>query len=202
MSGICGIIHVRNVPSNEKDLLAIHKWNYPYGSSLSDMYVQTNVSLGCFLEHITNAPMPTKSFFSNKNTIAAIDAILYNRDELVLKCPNSISLSDEELLLSYINTHGIQALKDVNGDFAGAIYDTNKVICKNISVFDASERGLLSQNILAQLRNFVEYIVQKVYSNGVLNDQKYINNAVPCQNKYDTPFPIDERHLLGYKRFA
>ena len=40
-----------------------------------------------------------------------------------------------------------------------AVYDTNKVICRNISVFDASERGLLSQNILAQLRNFVEYIV-------------------------------------------
>ena len=35
-----------------------------------------------------------------------------------------------------------------------AVYDTNKVICRNISVFDASERGLLSQNILAQLRNF------------------------------------------------
>lgn len=47
-----------------------------------------------------------------------------------------------------------------------AIYDTNKVICKNISVFDASERGLLSQNILSQLRNFVEYIAQKVYSKG------------------------------------
>lgn len=51
-----------------------------------------------------------------------------------------------------------------------AILDTNKVICRNISVFDASERGLLSQNILAQLRNFVEYIVQKVYSKGVDTD--------------------------------
>ena len=38
------------------------------------------------------------------------------------------------------------------------IYDTNKVIEKNISKFDDSERGLLSQNILAQLRNLVEYI--------------------------------------------
>lgn len=51
-----------------------------------------------------------------------------------------------------------------------AILDTNKVICRNISVFDASERGLLSQNILSQLRNFVEYIVQKVYSNGADTD--------------------------------
>ena len=48
-----------------------------------------------------------------------------------------------------------------------AIFDTNKVICRNILVFDDSERGLLSQNILAQLRNYVEYIVQKVYSQGV-----------------------------------
>lgn len=46
-----------------------------------------------------------------------------------------------------------------------AILDTDKVICKNINVFDKSERGLLSQNILAQLRNFVEYISQKIYSN-------------------------------------
>lgn len=47
-----------------------------------------------------------------------------------------------------------------------AILDTSQVICKNIDRFDESERGLLSQNILAQLRNFVEYISQKIYSNG------------------------------------
>lgn len=47
-----------------------------------------------------------------------------------------------------------------------AILDANNVICKNISRFDASERGLLSQNILAQLRNFVEYIADKIYANG------------------------------------
>lgn len=47
-----------------------------------------------------------------------------------------------------------------------AILDTDKVICKNIDRFDDSERGLLSQNILAQLRNLVEYISQKVYSDG------------------------------------
>lgn len=47
-----------------------------------------------------------------------------------------------------------------------AILDIDKVICRNISRFDASERGLLSQNILSQLRNFVEYIADKIYSNG------------------------------------
>lgn len=47
-----------------------------------------------------------------------------------------------------------------------AIQDTSNVICKNISHFDTSERGLLSQNILAQIRNLVEYIAGKVYANG------------------------------------
>lgn len=47
-----------------------------------------------------------------------------------------------------------------------AILDTSKVICKNIDKFDTSDRGLLSQNILAQFRNFVEYISEKIYSNG------------------------------------
>lgn len=42
----------------------------------------------------------------------------------------------------------------------------DEVICKNIDKFDASERGLLAQNILAQLRNFVEYIALKELANG------------------------------------
>lgn len=47
-------------------------------------------------------------------------------------------------------------------DLNSYIIDIDKVICKNIKKFDTSERGLLSQNILAQLRNFVEYIALKV----------------------------------------
>lgn len=47
-----------------------------------------------------------------------------------------------------------------------AILDTNGVICDNISQLSFSDRGLLSQNILGQIRNFVEYIAIKAYSNG------------------------------------
>ena len=42
-----------------------------------------------------------------------------------------------------------------------AIFDTDQVICDNIDSFDITNRGLLSQNILSQLRNFVEYIAMK-----------------------------------------
>lgn len=47
-----------------------------------------------------------------------------------------------------------------------AILDTNGVICENISQLSFADRGLLSQNILGHLRNFVEYIAIKAYSNG------------------------------------
>lgn len=43
------------------------------------------------------------------------------------------------------------------------IIDIDKTICKNIEKFDAKERGLLSQNILSQLRNYVEHIALKVF---------------------------------------
>lgn len=47
-----------------------------------------------------------------------------------------------------------------------AILDTNGVICDNIAQLSTGDRGLLSQNILGQIRNFVEYIAIKAYSNG------------------------------------
>jgi DNA replication protein DnaC len=56
-----------------------------------------------------------------------------------------------------------------------AILVVNESICKNIAVFDASERGLLSQNILSQLRNFVESIAVKIYGAGNDIELKYDN---------------------------
>ncbi|WP_225047659.1 ATP-dependent DNA helicase [Lacticaseibacillus kribbianus] len=46
-----------------------------------------------------------------------------------------------------------------------AILDTNSVICDNISRLATTDRGLLSQNVLSQVRNFVEYVAIKVCSN-------------------------------------
>lgn len=42
----------------------------------------------------------------------------------------------------------------------------NRSICNNIDRFNSYERGLLSQNILSQLRNFVESIAVKIYGTG------------------------------------
>lgn len=44
-----------------------------------------------------------------------------------------------------------------------SIMDTDEVICENISTLSSNNRGLLSQNILSQLRNLVEYVAMKEY---------------------------------------
>lgn len=55
------------------------------------------------------------------------------------------------------------------------IININKAICKNIDKFSAGERGLLSQNILDKLRNFVEHISLKIYANEQDIDNSYEN---------------------------
>lgn len=62
------------------------------------------------------------------------------------------------------------------------ILDIDNVICGNISRFDKSERGLLSQNILSQLRNFVEHISLKIYAQG--NDVEDSYQNIQKANEY------------------
>ena len=49
-------------------------------------------------------------------------------------------------------------------EFDNNILTINESICKNIDALSESDRGLLSQNILDKLRNFVEAINLKIYS--------------------------------------
>ena len=51
----------------------------------------------------------------------------------------------------------------------------NKSICNNIDLLAPNHRGLLSQNILSQLRNLVEHISFKIFSNGRDLDVTYDN---------------------------
>jgi hypothetical protein len=46
------------------------------------------------------------------------------------------------------------------------IKNIDKVICRHIDNLAKAERGVVSQDILAQLRNFVEHIMVKVYGKG------------------------------------
>jgi hypothetical protein len=68
-----------------------------------------------------------------------------------------------------------------------AILNIDKVISKNISRFDDSERGLLSQNILSQLRNLVEHTFLKIY-----NEQNDLNLIPEYEN-----FQKAEKYIKG-----
>jgi len=64
------------------------------------------------------------------------------------------------------------------------ILQIDKVICSNIDKFDISERGLLSQNILSQLRNFIEYISLKLYFDAQLIDIEITYENIRNANDY------------------
>ena len=51
----------------------------------------------------------------------------------------------------------------------------DQVICKNLETLDASERGLMSQNILSQLRNLVEHVMLKIWNDPHEVENSYAN---------------------------
>ncbi|EJV86823.1 hypothetical protein IG3_01713 [Bacillus cereus HuA2-1] len=55
------------------------------------------------------------------------------------------------------------------------ILNIDKVICRHIDSLDNSPRGIVSQDILSQLRNFVEHIMLKCYANGQDIENSYDN---------------------------
>lgn len=55
------------------------------------------------------------------------------------------------------------------------ILTINKVICRKIDELEGSERGYVSQDILAQLRNFVEHIMLKIWKHPVDVENSYEN---------------------------
>lgn len=81
------------------------------------------------------------------------------------------------------------------------IKDTSNIICENISNQDILGVGLLSQNILAQLRNLVEYVAIKVYGSSIgedLNDEQDNKNLAieHIKSRGDIRFLSKFHHFL------
>jgi hypothetical protein len=73
------------------------------------------------------------------------------------------------------------------------ILNISQAISKNIGKFDASERGLLSQNILNTLRHFVEHICLKEYAQGQELETSYDNLKLAVKK-------LQPKSRLGYLR--
>lgn len=126
MSGIFGF-HLKAPVSSRGCLEALSQWNRIYGREAGDQFRQGQLGFGCHQEHLSDRFPGSAPVLRQENCIALIDALLYNREELLQELPGSdASLSDEELLLMFVQWQGYDALARVNGDFAGAVYDTDK----------------------------------------------------------------------------
>lgn len=66
------------------------------------------------------------------------------------------------------------------------IMESNSVIERNIEKYTGDDRGFLSQNVLSQLRTFVEYIGLKIYLeyNNPKDELVYNDNTVSDSMKF------------------
>lgn len=126
MSGVFGVVSFIKEKCS-MDISPMEKWNLAYGRIERGRYEDKNVKMGCCLEKLSEDAIRSAPVLEKQGKIAVIDAVLYNREELQEKCGTIEAISDEELLFDYIECFGLDALRDVNGDFAGAIY--NKENC-------------------------------------------------------------------------
>ena len=129
MSGIYGAWYRQ--ADREKVLEAaggLSYWNSSYGREAFDEFLGDRYGVGCHIEHFSETFPHGGPVLDHGGCPAVVDALLYNRDELLpmLGLGADASVSDEELLLMLIRQKGFDALEAVNGDFAGAIYDREK----------------------------------------------------------------------------
>ncbi len=127
MSGIFGIFTNGkcNNDMNKEYLRKMSLWNTAYGDSAGDFFESNNISMGGYLEHLNKNLEIINPVIETETYIATIDAVLYNRKDILDRFEHHFSenVSDEKLLLSYITAFGFDALETVNGDFSGAVYN-------------------------------------------------------------------------------
>lgn len=126
MSGIFGF-SFRNKPSADPQLTldGLKYWNQVYGSDATASCLVGTNGIGCHVEHFSDRFPYTGPIHQEQDTYAVIDALLYNREELLelLQLAPELPISDEALLLQLIRLKGFASLSKVNGDFAGAIFE-------------------------------------------------------------------------------
>lgn len=127
MSGIYG--YMLRDQDNVKvcsDITRLEKWNKAYGSDGKDNIIGNGWGIGCYLNSVNDERNCSTPIFVRGSKVYVVDALLYNPEEIEEKIGAAGRKSFEELLIDYIERCGYEALKDVNGDFAGAIIDQEK----------------------------------------------------------------------------
>ena len=214
MSGIFGIFENSGSFFKETGISPMLLWNRAYGNASEDIIKISDISMGCCVENFTDIHVQNDPILSLAKKTAVIDALLFNRDELLSKCAADDYVSDAELLLIYIDRFGFEALKDVNGDFCGAIYDnidSSLTLFRDhmgvrplffyasdeVVAFSSDIRGLTALKSLA-ISISDEWIYKTIngYNAELINNTAYKNVACVTPASYIT-FSFNEKKLIS-----
>lgn len=201
MSGIYGgWMPKEHVSQYDKDINRLLLWNKAYGEEGEECFVSNDLCLGCFLEKLSLSAEKTSPVIKKNGKYAVVDAVIYNREELIEKGQFDSSLADEELLFLYIEKFGMQELHNINGDFCGAVMDAPG---KKITlfrdhmgirplfyyaddervVFSTDIRGLLSMELVDDSVD-EEWLCDRITNDGVMGTEstefEYINSVKPA----------------------
>ncbi|SCX11438.1 asparagine synthase (glutamine-hydrolysing) [Lachnospiraceae bacterium YSD2013] len=117
MSGIYGIASLNKVePSCYSNLI---KWNDSYGNLPSVSHTGNTLFMGIKPESFKNSVSNSEAYISKSDKqIGVADCLIYSAVKE--------NLSDEQFLFNEIKTNGIDIIADINGDFAGAIWNESE----------------------------------------------------------------------------
>ncbi len=124
MSGIYGCWQPScDMKEYEQDIHRLMLWNKAYGNRAEELHMGEDYCLGCYVEKLSEAAGIGAPVLQRGMKYAVIDALLFNREELLDRGRFREGLSDEELIFEFIEKFGMESLKEINGDFAGAVFD-------------------------------------------------------------------------------
>lgn len=124
MSGIFGYLSGDSKTIEVSSAIqAMLSCNRMYGRDKEATAKKDRVFLGCCVDILSDSHIQKEPVISYEGGLAVIDALIFNRKDLLEKCNISKEISDSELLFQYILKFGLSSLKSVNGDFSGAIYE-------------------------------------------------------------------------------
>lgn len=137
MSAIYGYIQKRE-SFNDGYFQALDVWNRDYGEKRNLKREFSGVALGCRVNQIREDVNVEREVLCEGNRYYGVcDALIYNREELIEKLEECLGntqyeelerISDERLLFLTFLNRGTAGLKEINGDFSGAIFDEKERI--------------------------------------------------------------------------
>ena len=116
MSGIYGVISKREI--FDKDYKGLSIWNANYGDSAEECKQGKDFLIGIKPEHLRRQDLKCNGLTNFDNVVAVSDCLIFaGKNEAV---------SDSDYLIETVTNKGLNGLREINGDFAGALYDIGK----------------------------------------------------------------------------